>query len=96
MSSEFLDIQKRLSHVELLIDNPQMKMDLPEIRVGRLALMFGLETLDERRAKNLSDYEKVRDSFINRLEPENLQKQKESIEKELSRIEGKKRKTKKD
>ena len=84
LSGEFLDIQKRLRHIELIVENPQMKNDLPEIKVGPLALTFGLEKQKERRNKSLTEFRNIIDTL------------KKNIETELSKIDKKKRKTKKD
>ena len=84
LSGEFLDIRKRIRHVELLVENPQMKMDLPKIVVGPIALKFGLEKKEERKDKSLAEFEELIDKLT------------KSITDELSKIEKKKRKSKKD
>ena|GEM_PF-4321081 len=94
ITKDFHDIQRRLRHVKLLIENPQVKVDLPVIKEGSFAIKFGLENIEERRAEYLLEYEKVRINFVERLNWEMAQA--ETVKNELERIGSKKRKTKKD
>lgn len=94
ITKDFHDIQRRLRHIKLLIENPQVKVDLPVIKEGSFAIKFGLEKIEERRAEYLLEYEKVRINFVERLNWE--MSQAETVKNELERIESKKRKTKKD
>lgn len=89
---DFQDIQRRIKHIKLLIENPNVERDLPELKEGSFVLKFGLERKAERRAESLLEYEKIRIFFINRLKDEMAKR--EEIKAELETIK-KARKTKK-
>ena len=89
---DFQDIRRRIKHVKLLIENPNVEKDLPELKEGFFSLKFGLERKVERRAESLLEYEKIRIFFINRLKEEMARK--EEIKAEIEKIK-KERKTKK-
>ena len=89
---DFQDIQRRIKHIKLLIENPNVERDLPELKEGSFVLKFGLARKAERRAESLLEYEKIRIFFINRLKDEMAKR--EEIKAELETIK-KARKTKK-
>ncbi|MBR4632874.1 MAG: hypothetical protein IKO48_06125, partial [Elusimicrobia bacterium] len=67
---DFKDIQRRIKNIKRHIENPQEKKYFPEIKEGSFLFKFGLENKDKRIKEYLMDFDKIRMSFIYRLEKE--------------------------